>query len=99
MSCCSYHVKVGWAVHDWACLGPKVLRGWGRDKDCCGGREEGKIQGQSLLQAAGAGEGSLQPLHPHHLIQKSSGDEYEKKSSFIMNEGSGYVCQYLPSMS
>lgn len=97
VSCGSYLVMVGWVVHDWACLGPKVLHGSGRDRDCCGGREEGKIQGQSLLQAAGAGEGSPQPLHPRHLIQKSRGEEYEQKSSFIMNEGSGsFDSLYLP---
>lgn len=48
----------------------QVLRGWGRGRDCREARGEGMIQGHSLLQAEGAGEGSPPPHHPHHLIQE-----------------------------
>lgn len=67
-----YLVMVGRVVlHDLACWARQVLRGLGRDRDYCGGRGEGRIQGQSLLQAEGAGEGYPPPPRPHHLVNEA----------------------------
>lgn len=53
----------------------QVLHGWGRDRGYFWEKGEGKIQGQSLLQAAGAEEGSPQPPRPHHLVRDTRGHE------------------------
>lgn len=65
-----YPVMVGRAARDLACWGPKVLRGWGRGRDCRVERGEVSFRGQSLHRAASAGGGSPLSRRPRHLTRK-----------------------------